>query len=415
MNKREPHADSSSKNMYLQGDTPSLFGHVLLNIIKHCYLLLSQVWSVTGFKDAPLQLYAHNRIVKDTRRSLLLLGFVFAGLMLVEAVMYVSLFESETALANYSLLAVLSINVGLASRQINDLRSLYLLGMTLLVISGTAFVLMAQQSGRFDIMLFASTATLFMVVPLLPWGLREGLVVTGLIYATFTLSTWSMWQSFAMRELVMLQFLMFSSSLTSLILVARNTQSRRDDMQSHYELEQAHRQIMLLSNKDPLTGAWNRRYFNEKFEQTLNDVLEQNCPHYFCCLDIDNFKQLNDNHGHELGDKVLQWLTRSLEVCVGEQGVVIRLGGDEFALLYSGDKPEKMFELVLEELVVMAGIRSADKLAQIGLSAGIVCVKDAANDHQYDIDSLYKKADMALYKAKEEKYLGGRVNTQLAS
>lgn len=380
----------------------------LLEYIKR---FLESVWNIKSFPEQPLRDYCNATLLRETRRGLMVLCAVFVAMMCAEATLDYLLNQQRGSLYTYVLLALLSAHIGWSSRSVPDIRSLHLLGMTILVVSGSAFVLLAQHSGNFDGILFVSIALLFMVIPLMPWGLREGLIVTLLIYATFTLSTLGMRNRFGQDNLLTLQFIMLGAGLISLVLVARNASIRKHDIRTNFALVQAHKDIMLLSNKDPLTGAWNRRFFDEQFPQQLEDRLGEDAVHYFACLDIDNFKPLNDNCGHAFGDKILQWLVEELLAALNEDAIVIRLGGDEFAVLFKATGPAAVFSLVVAGLSSRAKRSRARHMGNVGLSAGVIAIPAQA---QVDVDKLYRSADKLLYKAKDCKAEGRSVNIKLA-
>lgn len=84
---------------------------------------------------------------------------------------------------------------------------------------------------------------------------------------------------------------------------------------------------------DPLTGVYNRRYFNQVIEQEIPRSTRYNHPIGFLMIDIDDFKQINDCHGHQVGDQVLQEVAKMLQEHIRGSDVVVRYGGDEFLLL----------------------------------------------------------------------------------
>lgn len=379
----------------------------MIAIIKK---FLEPVWNIKSFPEQALQDYCNASLLRETRRGLMVLCAVFVAMMCAEAVLDYMLNQQQGSLYTYVLLGILSVHIGLSCRSVPDIRSLHLLGMTILIVSGSAFVLLAQQSGNFDGILFVSIALLFMVIPLMPWGLREGVIVTVLIYATFTLSTLGMQARFGEENLLVLQFIMIGAGIISLVLVARNASIRKDDIKTHFELMQAHKDIMLLSNKDPLTGAWNRRFFDEQFPQKMEEKLSENAMHYFACLDIDNFKPLNDNCGHAFGDKILQWLVEELRAALDEDAIVIRLGGDEFAVLFSATGPAAALNLVVTGLSARAKRSKARHMGKVGFSAGVIAIPP---QNQVDVDKLYRSADKLLYKAKDAKADGRSVNIKL--
>lgn len=88
-----------------------------------------------------------------------------------------------------------------------------------------------------------------------------------------------------------------------------------------------------LSLKDPLTGLGNRRHFRAVQERTIDGVARSGIPALLLMLDIDHFKKVNDTHGHQAGDQVLQAVAKSIASCVRPMDTVARYGGEEFAVV----------------------------------------------------------------------------------
>jgi diguanylate cyclase (GGDEF)-like protein len=374
------------------------------NIINN----LKDAWSTTGFAAEDVAFFARKLTVDEARKGLMGLSFVLLCLFGAESFLFTHSGLGASASTTCLLLAALSIHIMLSARAIRDVQSLYLLGTTLLMISGTAFVLLAHNSGSFSIALFASVTLLFMVVPLVPWGLKEAVVVLSLIYGTFTFSTWGAHRNFDSQTLWSLQFIMLGAGLISLTLVMRNTTVRKTDIRTRFELEQVNRKMMHLSNKDPLTGAWNRRFLKNVFEKQSAEWHDAGKTYHFAYLDVDDFKPMNDNCGHDFGDEVLRCISQCFDRSLGDNGYLIRMGGDEFALLFTGDDPEK---LVTEtHQAVQAAIKPPAhyKNLAVGMSVGVASIPPGRLASQ---EEIYRLADGALYRAKERKQLfTGRTN-----
>ena len=120
---------------------------------------------------------------------------------------------------------------------------------------------------------------------------------------------------------------------------------------------------------------------------------------WFILLDVDDFKGFNDTYGHDVGDKVLQKISRVLSTNVRSEDLIFRLGGDEFAIALQGvrnenrDVIEKKMEKIRNDL-----LKKDDDTPVIRISLGA-----SFSDGKLDIDNKYKEADIALYRAKEEK------------
>ncbi len=151
---------------------------------------------------------------------------------------------------------------------------------------------------------------------------------------------------------------------------------------------------------DPLTGIFNRRYFENQLSKELQRAsrYEHNLSVLF--LDIDQFKKVNDEFGHQTGDQVLVDLAQILERNLRSVDIIARYGGDEFIILLPETKKSDAKKTAMR---ILQAIRNYDffkeklKIKQLGVSIGISAFPDDAGG-TYD---LIKKADIALYKAKE--------------
>lgn len=363
------------------------------NVVKR---LWSPVWDITGFSSSDLRAYSHEKMLAETRRGLITMCIAFSVMMLADAWLYF-LFFKDTALPTYTciLLSVLGLYIAFMSRSVDDQKAMHLLGMTALIIGGTAFILLAHQTGNFSAMLFVSITMLFMLIPIVPWGLREALTVASLIYVSFTLSTWGDQYLFNRESLWLLQFIMLGAITIALIIVARNTRVCKADLQARFELEKAHQKILTISNKDPLTGAWNRRYYDQVFKENLFKQCDMAKNRFFGFIDLNEFKQLNDISGHAHGDHVLIQLVNAFEHVGASDDEIIRMGGDEFAVCFSSEDVEHFFHQVFEQWLVLCN--QDENNAPLSFSAGVVTL---ANRHTEDINELYQLADKALYRAK---------------
>lgn len=360
---------------------------------------LRAAWSVTGFAAEEVALYAQRLTLQDARQGLMVLSVLLFALYGVEIAFHVHFGLEELHIYTLGLLGILCAHVALSTRALQDIKSIYLLGVTLLMVSGTAFILLAHHAASLSIALFASVTLLFMVIPLIPWGLREGLMVVILIYGTFTVSTWSAPTGFDPKALWALQFIMLSAGLVSLALVTRNASVRKADIRVRFDLEKAHHTMMHLSHKDPLTGAWNRRYLNSKFDSRMAAWQAAGETCHFALLDIDNFKPLNDSFGHDYGDMVLRCVVDGFGKVIEKKGFVVRMGGDEFALLFVERDPEALIEAGVKAVRGAQSLKEL-KALPLAMSVGLVSIPPDSTISQSD---AYREADIALYEAKERK------------
>jgi diguanylate cyclase (GGDEF)-like protein len=149
-------------------------------------------------------------------------------------------------------------------------------------------------------------------------------------------------------------------------------------------------------HKDSLTGLWNRRQLDERLPEEIARSHRHGEMFSFALLDLDSFKSLNDRHGHAAGDVALRAFAALLAQTVRGDDVCFRIGGDEFGVLF----PRASLETATAALDrVRAAVEEA-KLGHglVGLSAGAATF--ALDD---DADSLFARADAALYDEKKAK------------
>lgn len=359
----------------------------LLNSIR-------EVWTVTGFGPPAMRRYAERSLLDETRTGIEIMSFAMLVLVLAGVPMQMELGFSKLYMYGYLAVAALSLHVCVSVRRVGDLAGMHLLAITLLVISATAFVFIAHGTRSFSTLLFANVVLLFMAVPMVPWGAREAVSAIALIYVLLSLSVASVQHRFSAETLLTLQFLMLGAATLSLLLVVRSVNLRRHDLRSRFDLEQAHADLYLLSYRDPLTGAWNRRYMATALEELAASPRADETRFEFIVLDIDRFKALNDTYGHEVGDLMLKAMAKHLAIAVRANGMVFRLGGDEFAVFHVGPGAQAMlasaFAALASDSALIAAIGGAPPSVSVGMAS-------AALTATLDLDALYRAADDQLY------------------
>ncbi|MFH1033461.1 MAG: sensor domain-containing diguanylate cyclase [Pseudomonadota bacterium] len=154
-----------------------------------------------------------------------------------------------------------------------------------------------------------------------------------------------------------------------------------------------------LATTDSLTGLCNRRYFLELGHREFAHARRQDLPLSVLMIDVDHFKLINDNHGHDTGDRVLAALAAALKKTLREHDLCGRLGGEEFAVLL----PDTDLELgrhAAERLrQTLALVRVEGRSGELGctVSLGLACRRRELDS----LDSLLEEADRALYIAKQ--------------
>jgi diguanylate cyclase (GGDEF)-like protein len=175
-----------------------------------------------------------------------------------------------------------------------------------------------------------------------------------------------------------------------------------------------HEKIRSMSFKDGLTGAYNRRHFENHFPREV-----QRCGRYdrqlgLIYVDLDHFKNINDHFGHATGDLVLKQVAERMMNVLRNVDTVVRIGGDEFAVILPEVDPEgvkyvamRLFQAITRTPMPLEQMGHPDK--KIGVSMGVACMTKPSTDH----NALIRLADQSLYEAK--KAGRNRVGTLLTS
>jgi diguanylate cyclase (GGDEF)-like protein/PAS domain S-box-containing protein len=187
---------------------------------------------------------------------------------------------------------------------------------------------------------------------------------------------------------------------TPAVLVALNDISQRKEMEA---------ELFRQASTDALTGISNRRYFIGQAAQELRRSRRFARDMSVMMIDLDHFKQVNDQHGHAIGDAVLQGVVKRALESLRQSDLLGRLGGEEFAVIMpetdlaaATDAAERL-RVHLEERPVIAACVALPSTVSIGVAQ--LSAKDTS------IDALLHRADLALYAAKEK----GRNRVEVAS
>ncbi len=372
---------------------------------------LAEVWSATQFQDRELAGYAEAQIEKDTRLGVQIMAGLALLMQACVAFLLISQ-EFDPAYINTNfLLAALSLHILISAGFIKDVRTLHFLGMTFLVIGALAITFLAHRTGDLNIGTMAAIILLFVAIPLVPWALREATLVIVLTYLLLTSSLASVPGRFDSGSFWVLQLLVLGAAIICIVITGRNTFIRRHDIRARFELEHAHRGLELLSMRDHLTKAWNRRFLQERFPDIAKACRDEQQAMHIAVLDIDDFKGINDHYGHQVGDWILVSLSEIFIRHIGDRGYLVRLGGDEFLIIYRGEGLDALIELAIADLQCAPVAHEFKGKRTITLSAGIVSSKpgDVAN-----LEEMYQTADRALYGAKNNRPSPRRSEDQLA-
>jgi diguanylate cyclase (GGDEF)-like protein len=182
----------------------------------------------------------------------------------------------------------------------------------------------------------------------------------------------------------------------------RKVEERTAELTSTNErLTILNQELEQISITDGLTQVYNRRYFMERLRQEVKRVSRYGPPASLLMLDIDHFKNVNDTYGHQAGDVVLSNVAGLIRDKLRETDLFARYGGEEFILLATGTEKAGAFILAerLRKLIEGAVFTHGNSRIAVTISIGIGTWDSSINE---DFEELIRRADAALYRAKEQ-------------
>lgn len=164
-------------------------------------------------------------------------------------------------------------------------------------------------------------------------------------------------------------------------------------------LDQAERELAQLAAHDDLTQVYNRREFNRQALQTLSLAAHTHEPMGCLLLDVDHFKQVNDDFGHLAGDEALKAIAAYLKHRIQPPAILSRFGGDEFLILLPGmdEKAAYAFAERMRSELEALPVETANGPVQVTVSIGVFVTRAV----EASLDLLVHEADSALYHAKK--------------
>jgi diguanylate cyclase (GGDEF)-like protein len=159
------------------------------------------------------------------------------------------------------------------------------------------------------------------------------------------------------------------------------------------EQETYKKELEILAVKDSLTNIGNRRFFHKKLDEQILLTQRYNHPFSLVIFDIDFFKKVNDNYGHDMGDKVLVEYTKFISSMLRDTDIFCRIGGEEFIVILPNTTKDKAYLLAQK---LRESIEKHQAVLPITMSFGVAGYEKGDDD-----TSIYKRVDLALYKAKE--------------
>jgi diguanylate cyclase (GGDEF)-like protein len=163
-------------------------------------------------------------------------------------------------------------------------------------------------------------------------------------------------------------------------------------------LQQATRKLELVASTDPLTGAFNRRHLDLVGINELSRSKRYKSTFTILMLDIDHFKEVNDNYGHDIGDEALIETVAVIKKNIRGEDLLFRLGGEEFAVMLPETPKLAAFDTAERIRIAISRIVIQTPIAPLCFTISIGIAENSQEDD--NIDVILKRADESLYQAK---------------
>ena len=189
------------------------------------------------------------------------------------------------------------------------------------------------------------------------------------------------------------------------LLIMRNLRLSEESIKANTQIQTLERRIAMLEShtqRDPLTGLYNRVYLERQLRLEFDRAVREHRPLCVAYIDVDRFKAFNDTYGHAVGDQVLVNVSRRMLSVVRLGDTLARYGGEEFVALFSDTRIEEAQEVVQRMLAVVSGtpcLTHEGKDSHVTFSAGVAMLAPE-NPIFHDPLQLLDAADRALYQTK---------------
>ncbi len=200
------------------------------------------------------------------------------------------------------------------------------------------------------------------------------------------------WSMAVMMVLVIVIFIVFRQRE----LVALNASLQHQIDEATLQLSQSNEYLRDLTVTDTLTGISNRRAFENSLQELMSRANRYHNQFSMLIFDIDDFKRLNDQYGHDMGDRVLMELVDRITEIVRDVDVLSRWGGEEFTILMLQTDKEGALRMA-ERCRKIVADTLFDEVGPVTISLGVTCYQEDDNERKF-----FKRADDALYQAKAE-------------
>lgn len=191
-------------------------------------------------------------------------------------------------------------------------------------------------------------------------------------------------------------------NLDSSQLILELQQSKDRNLGLIRKLRETNHRLKEMANRDSLTGLYNHRFFQESLSRELSRALRHRSSLSLVIFDIDNFKQINDAHGYQIGDHVLQNIAQSVGLTIRASDTFARFGGDEFAVILPATNKGGARTFAEHLRVSVEGVTTPVNGSWTSATVSVGVATYRPGDKLDNHEQLLRAADQALYRSKQQ-------------
>jgi diguanylate cyclase (GGDEF)-like protein len=287
------------------------------------------------------------------------------------------------------LFLMVSIVIYFAVKKINDYSKLVYLITTYEIVFFVSFIVIINQYGSISFISFFS----IMAITLAAYIIPNRLINSQIISVLFTLSFFIFYDNHIehMETSMLLKLIGYSL----IFITFGNIQAYLTNFYRRKQFADS-RELLRLSVTDSLTGIYNRMKFEQELDWWIDFSKRYGNTLSLVIFDIDNFKNVNDDFGHIIGDAVLKNVTTIIQSAIRNTDIFARWGGDEFVVLLPNTDIEQAI-VITERMRICIQKNKYDGVKNVTCSFGLVSLQNNENT-----ESLLRRADKFLYQAKEQ-------------
>ncbi|MGE4284588.1 MAG: GGDEF domain-containing protein [Clostridia bacterium] len=331
--------------------------------------------------------YDMRRYAKVIGPVILIFGVIYMMFFIADYFTIENSFSFMIILIIRALFLVVSVIVYLAVKKTNNYTNLVYLITAYEILAIIGFLVIIDHYESLTLLSFFSIIVMTLAVYIIPNKLTYAQIISAVLSLSFFI--------FHAKHIEGMETSVFFKMVAYnlIIIIYCNTGAYLTNFYKRKQFVDS-RELLRVSITDPLTGIYNRTKFNDELSRWIDYCNKYENPLCLGIFDIDDFKRVNDNYGHLIGDSVIQNIAATIKKAIRNTDVFARWGGEEFVIFLPNTDIHQAMEM-MERMRICIQNNKYDKVENITCSFGLAALRENEN-----AESLLQRADKLLYDAK---------------